>query len=264
MGCCISGGRRVLRQTKWYVSLKTAAGRKERGRYLVEGARAIGQIASVDPKAIEEILTTDKNLVPADAGSSAIHLISSKQSVRISSTKSPQGIIAVAHIPNDYYSDGLPSSAGNKILCLDDVQDPGNVGTLIRTAAAFGFEGVILSAKSADAFSPKVVQAAAGVYGALWLRRPHSEMVDTLSRLRKSGYAVVSACAQGHPFFRTLGKRPFLLVLGNEGNGISEQIRDSSDYLLSIPIKPVAAESLNVGVAGGICMYLLSGNAFCD
>jgi TrmH family RNA methyltransferase len=135
---------------------------------------------------------------------------------------------------------------------------------LIRTAAAFGFEGVILSAQSADAFSPKVVQAGAGVYGALWLRRLHSEIFDTVGRLRESGYAVISACAEGHPFFRKLGKRPFVLVLGNEGNGVSEQVRNSSDYLLSIPIKPVAAESLNVGVAGGICMFLLSENAFPD
>jgi len=242
------------------VSLKTAAGRKETGRYLVEGSRAISQICAAASEAVEEILTTDEQLIPSAAGSCPVQLISSKQSTRITSTKSPRNIVAVAHIPADYYRDQLPSHTGKRILCLDDVQDPGNVGTLIRTAAAFAFDGVILSARSADAFSPKVVQAAAGVYGSLWLRRLHSPTVDALRGLQEAGFAVISACAEGQHFFRKLGSRSLVLVLGNEGNGVSGQIRNLSDYLLSIPIRSIGAESLNVGVAGGICMYLLSGS----
>ena len=169
-------------------------------------------------------------------------------------------MLAVARVPQDYYTDRLPQHAGKRILCLDDIQDPGNAGTLIRSAAAFGFDGVILSAKSADTFSPKVVQAASGVYGALWMRKLRSATTDALVGLQKRGYAVVSACAEGQAFFRELGNRPLVLVLGNEGNGVSGRVRSLSDYILSIPIRSTGAESLNVGVAGGICMYLLSGN----
>ena len=143
---------------------------------------------------------------------------------------------------------------------MEDIQDPGNVGTLIRTAAAFGFSGIILSDKCADPFSPKCVQSTAGSILSLWLRRTDN-YVNLIQSLIRQNYTLIAADLQGEDrpdIFNITGQ--LILALGNEAAGLSESLLHKAQYRIKIPIDRTRAESLNVAVSGAICMYLTSRN----
>ena len=164
-----------LRPLKWYRQLSTKKGRMEAGAFVVEGDRAIRQIIAGHPAEIIEILTVEES--PPDYRDFAVRSVTLSQFDYISSTRTPLGIMAAVRQPVDIYSDHLPGDAGDRILLLEDIQDPGNAGTLIRTAAAFDFSGVIMTGNCADPLSPKCVQATAGavraarIGGMLWRDR---------------------------------------------------------------------------------------------
>jgi TrmH family RNA methyltransferase len=140
------------------------------------------------------------------------------------------------------------------------VQDPGNVGTLIRTAAAFDYSGIILTGKCADPFSSKCVQSAAGSILSLWIRRTDSYLY-LMDELRGRGHVLVAADLRGQREPSILKEqRKLVLALGNEAAGLSEMLLKRSDYRIKIPIKKSKAESLNVAACGAICMYLSSLN----
>jgi len=239
---------------KWYRGLATRKGRLKAGAFLVEGERAIKQIASSSPDEIIEIVSTEE-------ASPAYHeyprrLVTANQMESISSTRTPQGIVAVVRLPRDTYTDRLPDDVGGNILLLEDVQDPGNVGTLIRTAAAFDFSGVILSDNCADPLSPKCVQSTAGTVLSLWTRRTpcYREFVEELKHV---GYCLVAADLNGAEDASVLqcGDR-LLLALGNEGSGLSSALLRMADHRLRVATVGQKAESLNVAACGAICMYL--------
>lgn len=137
----------------------------------------------------------------------------------------------------------------NKILVLDDVQDPDNVGALIRSAAAFGFRHVILSYKSADLYNEKVIRASKGAIFDCFIERDN--LVFKLESLKKEGYQIVGADAheKGRPNY----DQRVALILGNEGHGLTAEVKALCDDIVTIKTKHV--ESLNVSVAGGILMY---------
>ena len=239
---------------KWYKSLTARKGRREAGAFIVEGERAVAQIVSNNPDDVIEIIATGQ--LPPLYRKYPHRRVTESQLRSIGSTRTPQGIAAVVRTPQDTYSHRLPDKTGAKILLLEDVQDPGNVGTLIRTAAAFGFAGVILSDKCADPLSPKCVQATAGTVLAMWLRRTerYLEMARTL---RARGYYLVATALDGQLDTSVLSNRDnLLLALGNEAAGLSPAVLDAADYRLKIPMAPGQAESLNVAACGAICMYL--------
>jgi TrmH family RNA methyltransferase len=141
-------------------------------------------------------------------------------------------------------------------LLLEDVQDPGNVGSLIRSAAAFGYSGVIMSDKCADPFSPKCVQATAGTVLSLWIRRSDAYM-KTVEELKQKGYKVVSTALNGNDWPAVLaGLDKIVLALGNEASGLSDAVVGVSDYCCKIHVASERAESLNVAACGAICMYI--------
>lgn len=243
-----------LKPLAWYKKLATKKGRLEAGAFLVEGNRAIAQMARCDPDAILEMLATE------DPGSAYEHyplrLLTVGQLRAICHSQTPQGIAAVMRLPMEVYTDTLPSSCGPKILLLEDVQDPGNVGTLIRTAAAFGFSGMILTEKCADPFASKTVQATAGSVFSLWLRRT-PRYLSLVEALIHRGYTFVAADVQGEEDPAILcrpGK--LLLALGNEAAGLSPALRRIARSRVAIPVDRTKAESLNVATCGAICMYL--------
>jgi TrmH family RNA methyltransferase len=177
------------------------------------------------------------------------------QSRAIGSTQHPQGVIAVVRLPAALYSETLPATIGAKVVLLEDVQDPGNVGTLMRTAAAFDFSGVILTDKCADPFAPKCVQSTAGTILSVWLRRT-SHYLELVQTLQQQGYACVAADVGGTALPTALTALPqVLLVLGNEAAGLSPALLERADVRLKIPLSS-KAESLNVAACGAICMYL--------
>jgi len=245
---------RPLKPLKWYQKLATARGRLDAGAFLVEGERAIKQILDYHPDGIMEIIAREETL--ATHYPCPIRLVSDSQLRRLSQTKNPQGIMAVVRLPAEIYSDKLPDDPGSKILLLEDIQDPGNVGTLIRTAAAFDFSGVTLSEKCADPLAPKSVQSTAGAVLSLWLRRT-SHYLKLVKALKARGYRLVTTELEGDEDTSVLSRHcKLLLALGNEAAGLSPGIRHLSDHRLRIPAVREKAESLNVAACGAICMHL--------
>jgi TrmH family RNA methyltransferase len=245
-----------LKPLKWYKELADKKGRLEAGAFLVEGERAIRQIAESHPEAIAEILSVEAP--PPACGKYPLRQLTESQFRAICHTKTPQGIMAVVRLPADTYSTSLPGDAGSKILLLEDIQDPGNVGTLIRTAAAFDFSGAILTEKCADPFSPKCVQAAAGAMLSLWLRRT-AQYLELARTLQQDGYPLAAADLNGEAGPEVLQKQDkVLLALGNEAAGLSQKLWGMADYRLKIPTDREKAESLNVAACGAILMYLSS------
>ena len=231
-------------------------GRLEAEAFLVEGDRAIKQVIDNHPDEILEIITTEEP--SALYRNYSIRSVTDSQLRSICSTKTPQGIIAVVRLPSNIYSKHLPQDVGAKILLLEDIQDPGNVGSLIRTAAAFDFSGVIMTDKCADPFSPKCVQSTAGTVLSVWIRRT-IHYLELTEALQEDGYALVAADLNGGAEPSVLSQQnKLLLALGNEASGLSKALLNMADYRLRIPIVTRKAESLNVSACGAIAMYLSS------
>jgi TrmH family RNA methyltransferase len=244
-----------LKPLKWYRDLADKKARLSAGVFLVEGEKALRQILQNQPEAIIEIIAVDEP--PPDLCVFPIRHLNKSQFDYISTTRTPQGLAAVVRIPGDTYSEKLPPEPGGKILLLEDIQDPGNTGTLIRTAAAFNFSGVVLSDKCADPFSPKILLACAGAEMSLWIRVT-AQYQDMMKALQKEGYSVIAAEPGGNDSFNSMRQNKVILALGNEGSGLSKALLKTADYRVGIPIARGKAESLNVGVSGGILMYLSS------
>lgn len=245
---------RPLKPLAWYKKLATKKGRLAASAFLVEGQRAIAHIQHRQPEAIQELLTTSED--DQIGWPYPCRRLNGSQLQAICHTKTPQGLVAVVRLPRQTYDHQLPPSCGTKLLLLEDIQDPGNVGTLIRTAAAFQFTGVLLTEKCADPFAPKCVQASAGTILALWLRRTEL-CLDLVSQLQRRGYALVAATldGQGHPA-ALYGQERLILALGNEGVGLSPAVRQAAQAQFTIPMHRDGSESLNVATSGAICMYL--------
>ena len=243
----------ALRPLKWY---KELSGKKERlaaRAFLVEGPRAVAQVIAAAPDSIIEFLAVEQLAEPYS--NYPIRIITDSQLKSICSTQHPQGPVAVVRLPDDVYSSDLPKSVGNRLLLLEDVQDPGNVGTLIRTAAAFDFDGMILTPKCADPLSPKCVQASAGTVLSVWMRVT-DDYLSLSSEIKDKGYILVAADLGGVDDVSSLSVDKLLLALGNEASGLSPAVLEMADIRLKIPINQSKAESLNVAACGAICMYL--------
>lgn len=242
-----------MRSLKWYRDIEKSQTRNQVGFFKVEGRRAVEQIIASSPENIDEILLSEEYPKEFLGNAAPVRRLSSRQLGSLSSLKSSQGIIAIVNIPSGSYSKDLSARPGNRILVLEHVQDPGNVGTLIRTAAAFDFSGVILSDKSADPFSIKAVQASAGSLLSLWIRRS-SFYMEYIYQLKEMGHQIIATSTRGTvKQFSSLEK--VVIALGNEGAGLSDTLISTADHLFRIPINDNKVESLNVATCGAIAMY---------
>lgn len=187
--------------------------------------------------------------IPENADCS-VYRVSENVMKELSDTVTPQGMIGVFEIPK-FKSECVCE----KILVLNGVSDPGNVGTLLRTALAMGFLTVICDEKTADVYSPKVVRSAMSAVFSLNILRTDS-LSGTLGELKKDGYTVCTGILSDKS--ENIGNISFpkknIIVLGNEANGVEREIAEMSDILYIIPMNN-AIESLNVAVSGGIVMY---------
>ena len=171
----------------------------------------------------------------------------------LADSQTPQGIIAIVKKEEEQ----VPDLASGKYLFLEDVQDPGNVGTMIRTADAAGFSGVIVSSKSADIYNLKTLRSMQGSHFHLPIYRM---AVETFIEEAKKGNLPILATtlSQNSKDYRELVRlEDFALVMGNEGQGISLLMTEQADQLVHISMKG-QAESLNVAIAAGILMFYLS------
>lgn len=172
----------------------------------------------------------------------------------ISDTKSPQGVFLTAEIPDSRL---VTDSTECRLLILDGVQDPGNVGTMIRTCEALGTDGMILSPDCADIWSPKVVRSTMG--SLFRLPMTTASLPETIKKLRTEGFTVYAAVPDktAKSIRETEFPAKCAVIIGNEGNGVSPEVINSADGNIYIPIRN--AESLNASIAAAIFCYEMKG-----
>jgi RNA methyltransferase, TrmH family len=221
-------------------SLDNKKFRKNLGLFVAEGAKCIAEIEK-SSLIIKYLISADPDFV---SEKNLVTYVSKKEFEKISHLTTPQGILAVAELPEKRDLTAMPSS-GNYLL-LDQIQDPGNLGTIIRIALWFGFDGVWCMPGTADAYSPKAVQAS---MGALF----HIPVLN----ISKSDFLLTSELPlfgmdlDGANLFQTALPKNAVYVMGSEGNGISAELCKYIRHWLHIPGSG-QMESLNVGVAAGI------------
>jgi TrmH family RNA methyltransferase len=172
----------------------------------------------------------------------------------LADTKSSQGIIGVFDMPDQQ----LDLTSLNRIILLEGVQDPGNVGTIIRSAFCLGYQAVLLDEACAAAFSPKVIRSSMGAL--FHLPCATAPIEQHLNSLKDAGFSIIGSDLHGDDLPDKLNlptQEKFALLVGSEGQGLSETALDYCDYRYKIPMANEAAESLNVAVASGIMMYQL-------
>ncbi len=217
-------------------------------KFVAEGDKVCIEFLKSSKYEIENIYITFENQnkyhIPA-ALLSKLEIISSKEMDQISGLKTPSDIIIILVQKQDDVN--ILSQRGTSAIFLDGVQDPGNVGTIIRLADWFGIHAVIRSADSADFFNPKVVQATMGSMANVHLFQ--AELAD----LTKYDKDIAGTYMEGQSIFNTALSSDTILVLGSEGKGIRPENTQWMTQKISIPgAKDKLAESLNVSVAAGI------------
>lgn len=239
----VAKGLRALRERK---------GREASGRLLVEGEVMIREALKCGLRPAEALAEAGFEAVAEALSAAGARVYEAPRSLMeaVCDTKTPQGVCASFDAPAPI----PPEDAPDRLVALDGTQDPGNVGTIWRTADAAGFSGLIFGPGCADPLSPKVQRAAMGS----GFRVPYmlsDSLPETLLALRARGWAVVASDLSGEDFYRrpAIGER-FVLVIGSEAHGISEATRQAATALVKLPMRG-GAESLNAAVAAGIMMY---------
>lgn len=184
--------------------------------------------------------------------------ISENVSKKLSGTVSPQGIFGLIRSP--IIRNDMPDAwQGERYLICESVRDPGNLGSIIRSADAFGFDGVILSGSSVFPFNEKVVRSCAGSIFHIRLIIPEN-FEKLMTSIKKNGFTVYSADLKGVDIGKDFVFRlPCAIVVGNEGSGVSEEVTRMADKVIRIPMKG-PAESLNAACAATVLCYMVSVN----
>lgn len=245
--------RLTNRRMKEIRSLAQKKYRERLGEMLVEGVRSVKSAVSAGAP-IKEILVTEETLRQVHlSDASTVVIVSARELESISDVETSQGILAVVGI-EQARPETLPTM--RRVLALDGIQDPGNAGTILRTAAWFGVDAVVTAPGTVDLYNPKVVRAA---MGGLWdvAHAPVENLAQTLSTLREHGFAVYAANLHGTDASEWQPRAPSIMVLGSEAHGISSAVCELIDQRVVIPgsARREGAESLNVGVAAGIMLY---------
>ncbi|QDP40814.1 TrmH family RNA methyltransferase [Radiobacillus deserti] len=236
-------------KVKQWSKMKKKKERTETGMFLVEGFHLV-QEAVQSEWTVEEIIVQDGVEIPNWARVYQIHDVTDNVFQHIADTKTPQGIAAVVHQRQ------ANQLNGNKLLLMDAVQDPGNLGTIIRTADAAGFDGIVLGEGTVDLFNDKVVRATQG--SIFHVPIVQQDLPTKIKELQEAGYQVwASTLEESVTYTELQPPKRIALIVGNEGAGISSTIVELADEKVRIPIYG-QAESLNVSVATGVLLYYLA------
>jgi RNA methyltransferase, TrmH family len=235
--------------------------RQESGLFLAEGVRVAEELiaAGIVPRiaAVSSTLgdtSRGERLHHALAARCEVRVVAEHELARLADTETPQGVLVAAEMPSTAVRDwAVPRHA--LVLGLDAVQDPGNFGTLARSALAFGATAVLALPGTVDAWNPKAVRAAAGATFHLPVGALDTDAA--LDWLRAHDFALYVADMDGTPLPAVRPAPRAALVVGNEGAGVSAAVRNAATARVAIPMRG-PAESLNVAVAAGIILYHLA------
>ncbi|MEM1044356.1 MAG: RNA methyltransferase [Bacteroidota bacterium] len=245
------------RHLKDLASLRRRRHRDRLGWHLVEGVRSVEAAAEAGAPLVELLVTDEARTDPrtvalAERAGVPVHTLPVRDLDRLADTSTTQGVVAVARIERA----ALP--ARGAVVALDGVQDPGNVGAILRTAAWFGADAVLAGPGTADPFGPKAVRSS---MGGLWDLAVVStdDLAADLARLKESGLRLAGADLAGAPARGWSPPRESVLVLGSEAHGLSEDVRALLDTKVRIGGRqgagPRGTESLNVAVAAGVLLH---------
>lgn len=241
--------------------LRRRKSRERQGLFVVEGVRAVEELLGSD-LTVRGILTAPqladaprgRGLLDRIAGSGIEHSAVNEAEFRSAAeTESPQGVLGIAEIPNRELS-SLAGVTPLRLLVLDALQDPGNVGTILRTAAALGADATVALPGTVDIWNAKVVRSAMGAHfhhGAL-----HVSLDELFAFLESESVPLWTADMNGLAVGSATPPARLALAVGNEGAGLSSSLRERSSATISLPIAR-SVESLNVAVATGILLYQL-------
>ncbi|MFK3938873.1 TrmH family RNA methyltransferase [Alkalihalobacillus sp. NPDC078783] len=239
-------------QVKQWKKLHKKRGREKVNQFLIEGFHLVEEAVRAGIEFVA-VIVSDEELIPSSWDVDDRNIILTNDSVlkELSETDSPQGIMAVCTIP---VQQELSADYGRYLL-IDRVQDPGNIGTLIRTADAVGMDGVIVEKGSVDLYNSKVLRSSQGSMFHLPVIK--GELTDWIDAFKQAEVPVYGTSLHNALVYTEVQPtESFALILGNEGEGVQPDLLDRTDQNLYIPIYG-KAESLNVAIAAGILLYHL-------
>lgn len=223
---------------KYWVSLKSKKIRDKERKFIVEGDHLIEEARKNN--LIEYIISCVDEDADFYVTKEIMEKISDQKSISYNAA-------VVKFIPED--------SVNGNVIILDNLQDPGNLGTIIRSSVAFNIDTIIISDTSVDLYNPKVVRATEGmIFNLNIIRRKLEEVIPVLKNL---GYKIVGTDVNEGIDVRNISKENVAIVIGNEGSGMSDSVRNLCDEFINIKINK-SCESLNAGVAASIIMYEVS------
>lgn len=222
-------------KVKYWVNLKNKKFRDQEKVFLVEGDHLISE-AKKYGEILEYISITDEE---------ADYFVTKEIMQKISAQKSISNSVAVVKFLK-------PKEISSRILILDNLQDPGNLGTIIRSAVAFNFTDIILSNGSVDIYNPKVIRATEGMLFKVNVLRKNIKLF--ISELKEKNYQIVGTDVENGKTIKDVLKENVAIIIGNEGSGVRKEILDLCDFSVNLKMN-AGCESLNAGVCASIIMY---------
>ena len=242
-------------QIKNIIQLKEKAkARRQKKEFVVEGIKMFSEVPKESLKAVyvsESFLKENKEKLQGIT----FQTVSDSVFKKISDTVTPQGVLAIVAQSEWTLEDILNRRNKEKscIVVLDRLQDPGNLGTIVRTGEGAGITGVVMSSDCADIYNPKVIRSTMGSI----FRVPFTVVDDlpmAIDEMKKQGVITYAAHLQGKDYNKDVFRKDIALLIGNEARGLSKEVSDKADQLIRIPMEG-KVESLNAAVATAILMY---------
>jgi TrmH family RNA methyltransferase len=231
------------KRIKNYAKLLNKKYRDEEGMFLVEGEHLV--IEASKAGCLIEVIKCEDYEMDFDVTTT---LVTYEVIKKLSNTLNPQKVIGVCKKLED-------KEIGNKVLLLEDIQDPGNLGTIIRSSLAFNVHDIILSKNTVDLYNDKVIRSSQGMIFKVNVLR--CDLVSKIGELKDKNYLILGTDVVDGVDVRSISVNKFVLVMGNEGSGVSKEIKELCDKNLYINMNK-DCESLNVGVATSILLYELN------
>lgn len=230
-------------EVKYLDKLKQRKYREKEKKFLVEGEHLVEEAKK--KHVLEKIIVLENTLFDFDIPK----LVVTKEVMKkLSSLDTPPNIIGLCKMMEE-------QEVGNRILVLDTIQDPGNLGTIIRSAVAFNIDSIILSENTVDLYNPKVIRSTQGMLFHISIIRGNLE--EKLVNLKEKNIPIYTTNVEDGEDIKSVKEiDKFVLIMGNEGNGVRKEIANLADKKIYIPMNPVV-ESLNVAVATSILLYEL-------
>lgn len=239
---------RIKQVVQWQSKAKE---RKKDGVYLVEGLKMYQEAPAED--ILEVYVSEDAESKVRELDKHSYEVVSTEVFRKMSDTQTPQGVLTVLRQPS-YSLDELLNRPTPLFVILENLQDPGNLGTILRTGEGAGVTGVVMTEQTVDIFNPKTIRATMGsIYRVPFVYI--SDIADTLKKLHEKGVHTYAAHLEGSTYYDTFSFRePTAFIIGNEGNGLRRETAEMAEHYLKIPMEG-QVESLNAAMATGLLMY---------